>query len=250
MSIPNSSSELRSGQARSAAPVLELHQVGVRYSRGGGLFRRRRPPFWALKEVSFRLFPGEALGVIGKNGAGKSTLLRLLAGILRPDRGQFLNHGYRASLLSLQVGFIPHLSGRQNVVLSGLLLGLTLREIEEKMASIVSFAELEDFIEEPLQTYSSGMRARLGFATAFHVDPDLLLIDEVLGVGDAAFVKKSKAAMRRRIRSEKTVVLVSHSAGAIRSVCSRVVWIDDGRVAMDGDVEEVLEAYLRSTRQR
>lgn len=251
MSIPSSSSE--SSPAATGAghePVLELRNVGVRYVRGRSLLPGRSSDFWAIQDVSMVIRRGETLGVIGRNGAGKSTLLRLLSGIIRPDRGEMIDHGYLSTLLSLQVGFVPHLSGRKNAVLSGLLLGLSLREIEERMDSIVEFAELEEFIDEPIQTYSSGMRARLGFSTAFHVDPDILLVDEVLGVGDAAFVKKSKAVMREKIRSDKTVVLVSHSAGSIRSLCDRAIWIDKGRVAAEGDVEEVLDAYLSSTRTR
>jgi lipopolysaccharide transport system ATP-binding protein len=227
--------------------VLELRNVGLCYRRGRGVFRRHRREFWAIEDISLRVRSGETLGVIGRNGAGKTTLLQILAGILKPDRGEFVNYGHEATLLSLQVGFVPHLSGRKNVVLSGLLLGLTLREIEEKMGSIIEFAELEGFVDEPIQTYSSGMRARLGFSTAFHVDPDVLLIDEVLGVGDAAFVEKSKAVMREKIRSDKTVVLVSHSVGSIRSLCDRAVWIDKRRVRMYGDPREVLDAYLEET---
>ena len=240
MSIPSSVSD--------HALVLELRHVGLRYRRGRGILPRHHSDFWALEDVSLELRAGETLGIVGRNGAGKSSLLRLLARIVRPDRGELVDHGYRIALLSLQVGFVPHLSGRENAILSGLLLGLTLREIEERMPSIVSFAELEDFIDEPIQTYSSGMRARLGFATAFHVDPDVLLIDEVLGVGDAAFVQKSKAVMRERIRSDRTVVLVSHSAGSVRDLCDRAVWIDRGKVAAEGAVDDVLDRYLGKTR--
>lgn len=225
-------------------PVINLRDVGVCYRSGKGFLRYRQSEFWALKSITLELFSGETLGIIGKNGAGKSTLLRVLAGIIKPDRGQFSNLGYQTTLLSLQVGFVQHLTGRENVVLSGLLLGLTLRGIEAQMDQIVEFAELDEFIDEPIQTYSSGMRARLGFATAFHVDPDILLIDEVLGVGDAAFVKKSKAVMRERIKSNRTVVLVSHSAPSVRSLCDRAVWIDRGRVQMEGEVDTVLDAYL------
>ncbi len=242
-SIPSSSSDAKHHEL-----VLELRNVGLRYRRGRGILPHHHSDFWALEDVSLNLRAGETLGIIGRNGAGKSTLLKLLAGIILPDRGSMVNHGYQTTLLSLQVGFVPHLSGRENVVLSGLLLGLTLRQIEAKMDDIIAFAELEDFVDEPIQTYSSGMRARLGFSTAFYVDPDVILIDEVLGVGDAAFQRKSKAVMQERIRSEKTVVLVSHSAGSIRSLCDRAVWIDNGRVAADGEVEPVLETYLRNTR--
>jgi lipopolysaccharide transport system ATP-binding protein len=192
---------------------------------------------------------GETVGVIGRNGAGKSTLLKVLAGIIRPDRGEFVMHARTTALLSLQVGFVPYLSGRENVILSGLLLGLDVAEVKDRMGEIVAFAELGNFINEPLDTYSSGMRARLGFSSAFHMDPELLLVDEVLGVGDAAFVRKSSAVMRDRLRSDRTVVLVSHSAASIRALCDRVVWIDRGRVAADGEPNEVLEEYLRSTRK-
>jgi lipopolysaccharide transport system ATP-binding protein len=201
--------------------------------------------FWAIEDLSLQLRQGETLGVIGKNGAGKSTLLRLLAGITRPDRGRYVNYGYQATLLSLQVGFVSHLSGRENVMLSGLLLGLDRREIAARMDDIVEFAELEEFIDEPIQTYSSGMRARLGFSTAFHVDPDILLIDEVLGVGDATFVEKSKAVMREKIQSDKTVVIVSHSVSSIRDLCDRVVWIHGGRVRLEGEPKDVLDAYAQ-----
>jgi len=220
--------------------------VGVYYRRRTGLLSRRRVEFWALKEVSLDLYVGETLGVVGRNGAGKSTLLRLLAGIIRPDRGTLETHGFQATLLSLQVGFVDYLTGRENVVISGLLLGMTRTEVEEKMDSIVAFAELEEFIDEPIQTYSSGMRARLGFSTAVHVEPDILLIDETLGVGDAEFQEKSKRVMQEKMRSDRTVVLVSHSLGLIRSVCDRVVWIEQGRTQMEGDPEEVLRAYRES----
>ena len=242
-STPSSASEGRAA----GDLVLELTNVDVGYRRHRGLFTRRGSVFWALRDVSLALRRGETVGVIGRNGAGKSTLLRLLAGITRPDRGEYVNHGYQATLLSLQVGFVQYLSGRENVMLSGLLLGLERREIAAKMDEIVRFAELEEFIDEPIQTYSSGMRARLGFSAAIHVDPDILLIDEVLGVGDAAFVEKSKALMREKIRSEMTVVMVSHSAKAVAELCDRVVWIHRGRVQAEGAPEAVLEAYETKT---
>lgn len=199
--------------------------------------------FWAIDGLSLQLFRGETLGIVGRNGAGKTTLLRLLAGITRPDRGQYINYGYQATLLSLQVGFVPHLSARENIMLSGLLLGLDRGEIDSRMDNIVAFAELEEFIDEPIQTYSSGMKARLGFSTAFYIDPDILLIDEVLSVGDAAFAEKSKAVMRDKIQSDRTVVLVSHSAKSVRTLCDRAIWIDRGKSTKEGSTDEVLEAY-------
>ena len=221
--------------------MLALRNVGVFYRR-----RRARANNWALKDVSLNLYKGETLGVIGRNGAGKSTLLRVLAGIIRPDRGDYVNYGYQATLLSLQVGFVGYLSGRENIILSGLLLGMHRREIEEKIDDIIAFAELEKSIDDPIQTYSSGMRARLGFSTAFFVDPDVLLIDEVLGVGDAQFVAKSKSVMQEKIRSDKTVVLVSHNANVIRGLCDRAVWIDEARTVAEGPSAEVLESYRKA----
>ena len=230
--------------------VLSLRNVGVRYGRRRHLFSQHQSEFWALRDVTLDLFSGETLGVIGRNGAGKTTLLKVLAGILRPDTGSYVNNGYRATLLSLQVGFVGYLSGRENAILSGLLLGMHRREIERKMDAIISFSGLEDFIDEPIQTYSSGMKARLGFSTAFQVDPDILLVDEVMGVGDAEFTEKSKAVMREKIRSDKTVVLVSHNTDVIRSLADRMVWIEKGGTVAQGGPDEVLEAYAQSQRRK
>ena len=241
----------RSSRSESAAGrrLLSLDSVGLCYGLRHGLLRRRRREVWALDGITFHVDAGETVGVIGRNGAGKSTLLKVLAGIILPDRGALVNRAQTTTLLSLQVGFVPYLSGRENVILSGLLLGLEIDEIRRRMDDIVAFAELGDFIDETLDTYSSGMRARLGFASAFHMDPELLLIDEVLGVGDAAFVRKSSAAMKERLRSDRTVVLVSHSAASIRALCDRAVWIDRGKVVADGRPPEVLNEYLEVTRR-
>ena len=227
----------------SAAPLpiaLRLRNVAVSYQRCVGLLRRC--PFWALKDVSFELYHGETLGILGRNGAGKSTLLKLLAGIIAPEKGVLESDGSRSSLLSLQVGFVPHLTGRQNAVLSGILLGLTRAQVEARMGTIVEFAELAEFIDEPLHTYSSGMRARLGFSVAFQADPDILLIDEVLGVGDVEFQQKSAQVMKQRIRSNKTVVLVSHNLNVLRELCDRLVWIESGETRGEGEIEAVLSA--------
>ena len=151
------------------------------YRRQRGIFGEK---FWALKDVSFELYQGETLGILGRNGAGKSTLMRLMSGIIKPDQGELINHhNSTASLLSLQLGFMGYLSGRENAILSGMLMGLTRREIEAKMDAIIDFSELGEFIDQPISTYSSGMSARLGFSVAFQTDPDILLVDEVMGVG-------------------------------------------------------------------
>jgi lipopolysaccharide transport system ATP-binding protein len=202
--------------------------------------------YWALKDISLDLYHGETLGIIGRNGVGKSTLLRVLSGIIVPDRGRVANVGISASLLSLQVGFIPQLTGRENAVLSGMLMGLHRREVEEKMDAIIEFSELGSFFDQPVRSYSVGMRARLGFSVAIQTDPDVLLIDETLGVGDAAFQKKSSEAMREKIRSNKTVVLASHMTQTVRDLCDRVVWIENGTARLEGNTEAVVSAYLRS----
>jgi lipopolysaccharide transport system ATP-binding protein len=176
--------------------------------------------------------------------------LKLLAGILEQDRGTFINTGCTAALLSLQTGFVPYLTGRENAILSGILLGLRRHEVERRMDAIIDFSELGEFIEQPLSTYSSGMRARLGFSVAYQVEPDILLIDETLGVGDQEFKEKSTAAMRERIRSDKTIVLVSHSAGTIRALCDRAVWIEEGVTRAVGEVREVTDAYHAEIERR
>lgn len=200
--------------------------------------------YWALKDVSFDVYHGETLGVIGRNGAGKSTLLRVLADIISPDRGRVQRNGCSVAMLSLQLGFIPHLTGRENAILSGMLMGLRRFEVEKVMEAIIDFSELEEFIDEPVRNYSAGMRARLGFSVAFQADPDVLLVDEVLGVGDVEFRRKSAQAMREKIKSNKTVVLVSHTPQSVRELCDRAVWIDQGVSQCDGSVEEVMGEYL------
>jgi lipopolysaccharide transport system ATP-binding protein len=227
--------------------IIELKNVGVRYRRKAGFMRSSA--FWALHDVSFDLKHGETLGVIGRNGAGKSTLLRLLAGILAPDNGEVIRQTERVSLLALQAGFIPALTGRQNAILSGILLGLTRREVEERMDEMVRFAELEQFIDQPVRTYSSGMRARLGFTVAFQADPDVLLVDEVLGTGDASFREKSSGAMRAKIASDKTVVIVTHYPETILDLCDRVVWVSQGVTVEVGEPRTVVAHYQESLRQ-
>lgn len=219
--------------------VISVRNVSVSYPVRQGFLKWSR--YTPLKDISFDLHRGETLGIIGRNGAGKSTLLRMIAGIIEPDGGQIINHGVRVSLLSLGIGFVPHLSGRENAMLSGMLMGLSKSEIAARLDAIVAFAGIEDFIDQPLSTYSTGMRARLGFSTAIQVDPDVLLIDEVLGVGDEEFRKKSTAEMKRLIKSDKSVVLVSHSLPTVKELCNHVVWIEDGQIKQLGDTEAVLE---------
>ncbi|HZP67849.1 MAG TPA: ABC transporter ATP-binding protein [Rudaea sp.] len=220
--------------------IITLENVGVAFN---AQLRVGSPRFWALEDVSLSLDRGDRLGVIGRNGAGKSTLLRTLAGIVAPDRGRLRREPVSCQLLSLALGFMPHLSGRDNAVLSGLMLGMRRREIVRRLPAILEFSELGDFFEQPISSYSTGMLMRLGFSVAMQVEPDVLLIDEVLAVGDAEFKEKSGAALRQRIHDGTTVVFVSHVDEQIRQVCNRALWIEHGRSVMHGKVDEVLAAY-------
>ncbi|MCF7977041.1 MAG: ABC transporter ATP-binding protein [Chromatiaceae bacterium] len=224
-------------------PVLTLTNVSLDYRTRESFFRHRYRR--ALDDLSFDVLRGETLGVIGGNGSGKSTLLRVLAGIYRPNGGEIARRCDRIMLLSLALGFDPELSARENALLSGVLLGGARRAVSEKLDEILAFAELEERANDPLKTYSSGMRARLGFSVALTMKADLLLIDEVLGVGDLQFQQKAKAAMLDRINSEQTVVFVSHSIGMVEQLCSRVIWLDQGRIVLQGDTQSVLAAYRK-----
>lgn len=200
--------------------------------------------FWALREVSLRVEKGEVFGVIGPNGAGKSTLLKLVARVLHPTRGRVVVRGEVAPLLEFGAAFHPELTGHENIYLFGSLLGRTSREVQERFESIVAFAELGDFIEAPLRTYSSGMVARLGFAIATEWVPDVLLVDEVLAVGDAAFSEKSATRMRSFRERGVTILLVSHNMEAIRKMCQKVLWLQAGQARAIGPPEDVIRAYL------
>ncbi len=199
--------------------------------------------FEALKGVSLRIRHGESVALIGHNGSGKSTLLKCIAGILPADEGSVRVDGRLATLLELGAGFHPDLTGRENVYLNGAILGLTRREVDGSFAAIVDFAGVGEFIDTPVRNYSSGMYVRLGFAIAVHVDPDVLLVDEVLSVGDAAFQERSLARMRGFVERGKTVVLVSHDLGAVRALCRRTVVLDHGRLVFDGPTDDAIEAY-------
>ena len=222
--------------------LIELRNVGVAFNFGRSIAGHRH---WALEDVSLSLRRGERLGVIGRNGAGKSTLLRVIAGIVAPDRGSVKRGPVSCQLLALALGFVPYLSGRDNAVLSGLLLGLRRREIVKRLDAIREFSELGDFFEQPIASYSSGMNMRLAFSVAMQVEPDVLLIDEVLAVGDAEFQQKSGAALRARMGEGHTVVLVSHNELELARLCDRVVWIEHGRSVLEGPRDEVFEAYHR-----
>ena len=231
-----------------AYAAVELDRVSKRYAIGtrGGLFasRRRRHELWALRDVSLRLAAGESVGLIGHNGAGKTTVLKLLAGITRPTRGHVRTTGRLASLINLGAGFHPELTGRENIFLNGVILGLSRREVKVRFDEIVDFADLGPYIDTPLKRYSSGMYARLGFAVAAHVDPDVLLVDEVLSVGDVAFQDRSIRKMLSFRDSGRAILFVSHNLSAVEMMCQRAIWLDHGQVRCAGPTADVVRAYI------
>jgi lipopolysaccharide transport system ATP-binding protein len=245
-------------------PVIQAEGLGKRYRRGLSASRNetlretltkfasspltalRRPQhetFWALQNVSLEVFEGEVLGLIGRNGSGKTTLLKILSRITRPTTGWAEIHGHVRSLLEVGTGFHGELSGRENTYLSGSILGMSKREIDRKFDEIVAFAEIDKFIDSPVKHYSSGMYVRLAFAVAAHLEPEILLVDEVLAVGDINFQKKCLGKMGDVAREGRTIVLVSHQLNQIRRLCHRVIWVDGGMVRIVGNTHEVVAAY-------
>jgi lipopolysaccharide transport system ATP-binding protein len=222
--------------------LIKIDQVGVRYRKRRSFFRHDF--YQALNSISFSIHEGDTVGIVGRNGCGKSTILRLLAGIYHPDSGTITRcKGVIASLLTLQAGFDQELSGMDNALFSSMLLGLKKNEAKRCLDDIAEFSELGEFIYQPVKSYSTGMRARLGFAIALQVKPDILLIDEVLGVGDAHFRQKAEGAMKKAMSECRAIVMVSHSLPQIRRACKRVIWIDHGLIKADGETEEVLSIY-------
>ena len=196
-----------------------------------------------MQDLSLRLGAGESVGLIGHNGAGKTTVLRLLAGITRPTRGHVRTSGRLASLINLGAGFHPELTGRENIFLNGVILGLSRSEVKARFDAIVDFADLGPYIDTPLKRYSSGMYARLGFAVAAHVDPDVLLVDEVLSVGDVSFQDRSIRKMLSFRDSGRAILFVSHNLSAVEMMCQRAIWLDHGRMIDDGPLARVVDAY-------
>ena len=207
-------------------------------------------PFWALRDISFRLVRGESLAVIGPNGAGKSTLLQVLAGIIQPSEGTVDVQGHISSLLTLGAGFDQELSGHDNIMLAGAFLGLPDEVVRDLVPSIIDYADLGRFIDAPIKTYSSGMRARLGFAIATSVDPDILLLDEVLATGDAEFREKSKARVIELVHAAKGIVLVTHDMGWVTEYCNRAILLENGRVVTEGEPAEVVRMHVERSAER
>jgi teichoic acid transport system ATP-binding protein len=221
-----------------------LKQALVRFGRG----QRSVKEVEALRNVSFEVYSRTAMGIIGANGAGKSTLMRAIAGILPPTSGSIEVWGRASTLLALGVGFNKNLSGRENIILGGLAAGLSKDEVEARAAEVAEWTELGDFIDMPINTYSSGMSARVGFSVAVHMKPDILMIDEALSTGDAHFREKATAKMAELRESARAMFLVSHGLNSIKEMCTEAIWLDHGTLMMRGDPEEVVDAYIKFTK--
>ncbi len=233
----------RAGYRTLREDLAGLAHAAFRRLRGHAA-RPRAEEFWALRDVSFAVRPGEVVGIIGRNGAGKSTLLKVLSRITRPSTGEVRLRGRVGSLLEVGTGFHPELSGRENIYLNGSILGMSRREVERKFDEIVAFSEVEEFLDTPVKRYSSGMYVRLAFAVAAHLEPEILIVDEVLAVGDVGFQKKCLGKMNEVGRDGRTVLIVSHNMSAIRTLCRRAVVLRQGQYAFDGDVEAAVKHYL------
>jgi lipopolysaccharide transport system ATP-binding protein len=227
--------------------IFKLENVGVCYRRASLPWKARQ--FWALRDVSFQVHRGETLGVIGRNGAGKSTLLRVLADIIKPDTGRISRARVTIAMQSVGAGFDLRLTGRQNILLNGLLLGMERRQISRRVNDIIQLAEIGDFIDEPIKNYSSGMKARLGFSIAYYVDTDVILIDESLAVGDQHFKKKASELIKEKIQSDHTIVLVTHSMSTVEELCDRVIQIERGRSLPELPVEAGIDRYVRMAKK-
>ncbi len=220
--------------------------LGINYDTG----KLRKDEFWALDDVSFELKKGETLGIIGVNGSGKSTLLRLITGIFPPDKGKISFKGRIGALIAVGAGFHPHMTGLENIYLNGTILGMTRKELDAKMDEIIDFADIGDFLDAPVNTYSSGMRVRLGFAIAVHCEPDILLVDEVLSVGDISFRNKSMRKMAELKEKAKGLIFISHNLDQIRVLCSRVIVMEEGNILFDGGTDEGLIKYENMSKDK
>ena len=242
--------------------MIEVDNVSMRFNLGieaGSIketfisvFDRKRKKkkvkneFWALKDVSFKVKRGEVVGIIGSNGAGKSTLLKVISGVMKPTKGKVECHGVISPMIELGAGFDPELTARENIYLNGAILGYSKKFLNEKFEEIVEFSELRDFLEVPIKNFSSGMIAKLAFSIATIVNPEILIVDEILSVGDIRFQEKSKNKMMSMISGGTTVLYVSHSLDSIRNICNTVIWIEHGKVVMIGDTKKVCDEYYKS----
>jgi lipopolysaccharide transport system ATP-binding protein len=230
-------------------PIVQVRNLSKSYRLGEVAQGSRQRPgretlIWALRDVSFEVLPGEVVGIVGRNGAGKSTLLKILSRIVRPTAGEVDIYGRLGSLLEIGTGFHPDLTGRENVYLNGAIIGMSRSEIRRKFNEIVAFAEVEKFLDTPIKHYSSGMQVRLAFAVAAHFEPEILILDEVLAVGDAAFQQKCYQKMQEVIQEGRTIFFVSHDSSSVQRLCKRALFIESGRLKDDGPAEMVVKHYL------
>lgn len=237
---------MRDSATNGRPAIIQCRNVGIRFRKKGGKAPRaklaRPKDFWALHDISLDVGEGELVGIVGRNGAGKSTLALVLAGIYAPDQGQVVINA-RVSRLALGVGFRLDLTGRQNIFINGAYLGFSRRQLQSQLDDIIDFAELRDFIDEPLKHYSSGMRSRLAFSIASSIEPEVLLMDESFTTGDAGFRAKADRRMKNMSQKARTVVLISHDLKSLRAMCPRVIWLEAGRLMMDAKADEVLPKY-------
>lgn len=239
--------------------IIWLKQVGIKFKLRRKVRKRfrdailsslntrgKRTDFWALRNIDLSIDKGEVIALIGRNGAGKSTLLRVIAGVYVPDEGSVEVRGRVSPLLALGAGFQADLTGRENIYMNGILLGLSKKAIDAKIKEIIDFSGLGDFIDSPVRTYSSGMIARLGFSIAVSIDPEILLIDEVLGVGDEDFKQKSQEKMRELMTKARVIIVATHNMNFVRDFCHRAIWLEKGHIQYMGPAEEAVEQYLRN----
>ncbi len=235
--------------------AISFNKVGKKFKKGRKLFLKQalldffkpqaQEEFWALKDASFKVPIGQSIGIIGVNGSGKSTILKLIAGVLTPNKGKIEVNGRISPLIELGAGFHPELSGRDNIYLNGTILGLSKKEIDERFKDIVDFSEIADFIDTPVKHYSSGMYMRLGFSIAIHINPEILLVDEILAVGDIGFQEKCLKKMEQFHQNGVTIVIISHSMELVQRFCQRVILLDKGKIIDDGKSEKVIDKYRK-----
>jgi len=237
---------LRKAQAGNYTALRDVIVDRFRSVSKGQLSRNQKESFLALDDVSFEVQAGDRVGIVGRNGAGKSTLLKILSRIIAPTRGRITIEGRLASLLEVGTGFHPELTGRENIFLNGSILGMSRNEIQRKFDEIVAFAEVERFLDTPVKRYSSGMYVRLAFAVAAHLEPEVLVVDEVLAVGDAAFQKKCLGRMSEVAREGRTILFVSHNMEAVQRLCNKGILLEKGKVALDGSIDQVIRGYITS----
>lgn len=228
-------------------PVIEVKGISKHYKLGNAVGTQEGDTIWALKDVSFTVNKGDRLGFVGRNGAGKSTLLKILSRVIYPSAGEARIRGRVTSLLEVGTGFLDHMTGRQNIYLNASMHGLSKKEITERLPDIITFSELGKFIDTPIKFYSSGMRSRLAFSVAAYLDPDILLLDEVLAVGDMAFAQKCLERVDDLTKSNRTILFVSHSMDSVRRFCTRAIWLDCGQVVMEGAANDVTNAYTQES---